>query len=196
MFFKAYLTLQEMAARKSTVRLVNMTKDKERLIVVIAASREGKEIEPDATKKLEQAIIARGYQIGGKYGVTPTWGVYKEPGQDAAKEKSLFVSWPKEVPPPPNEEIISFFTKLAEQFQQVGVIIKLPGEATAHEYLTSHAPDANKRVPYLNPRKEEEPMYSTRPRFRGYGQGDKASKSDALTYDPNYDNIQPNPYKS
>lgn len=194
MFFKEYLTLQEMAARKSTNHLVNMTKDKDRLVVVIAASREGKEIEPDATKKLEKAIVARGYQIGGRYGITPTWGVYKEPGQAPSKEKSLFVSWPKHIPPPPNEEIIKFFTELAEQYQQIGVIIKLPGEETAHEYMTGHAPDPKKRVPYLNPRKEEEPMYSTRPRFRGYGKQDRASNSDALTYEPNYDNIQSNPY--
>lgn len=196
MFFKEYLALQEMAARKSTNRLVNMTNDKDRLIVVIAASREGKEIAPNATKTLEQAIKARGYQIGGNYGITPTWGVYKEPGQPAAKEKSLFISWPRNVPPPPNDEIIRFFTQLAEEFQQIGVIIKLPGEETAHEYLTSHAPNANQRVPYLNPRKEEEPMYSTRPRFRGYGKQDQASRSDALTYSPNFDNIQQNPYTS
>ena len=115
-------------------------------------------------------------------GVTPTLGGYPE-GSLKVEEKSLFVSLPAGTDPGPRQEVIDFFVALAEKYQQWGVIIKFPGEE-AHEYTTQHHElGPHRRVPYVEPHKEEEPEYYTKPA--------KRKQKDALVFNAKYGEDEP-----
>src|SRR5581483_3731097 len=123
-----------------------------------------------ATKDLERDIRNKGFdthalKTPAPLGTTPTTGGYKE-GDRKVEEDSVTVSAPKNAPLPPPDEIVKFFIALAEKYQQMGVIIKLPGEE-AHEYTTNfHGAGPGNRIPYGNAERLKDPMYYTRPRDR------------------------------
>jgi len=220
--FREYCQLQEMAARKQLSRIVDMAQDPKRLMVIISASRDGDEVWKGATKALENDIRSRGYKVSvkkggvtreiskklpgeGPVGITPTHGGYDEEGTDV-REKSLFVSMPKNAVAPSNEDIIDFFVTLAEKYQQMGVLIKLPGEDETFEYTTRHhGMGAGHRIPYNEPRADPQPPYYTRPRYRGTSttfdrprgervKTSRASDKDALVFDPEFDKPQVMPF--
>jgi len=209
--FSEYIQLREMSARKQLSRLVSVAQDPASFYVLIAASRRGEEVWKGATKAMENDIRSRGYRVSvkkngttqeiqkqlpgnGPIGVSPTHGGYEEKGMDV-REKSLFVSLPTGSDMPSDEEIVDFFVTLAEKYQQVGVIIKLPDEETAYEYTTRHHDmGAGHRIAYNDPGRHEKPPYYTRPRYRGTSKKSTASKSDALVFDPDFASPQVTPF--
>lgn len=118
-------------------------------------------------------------------------GGYDENGIDV-RENSLLVSLPKTAVLPPREETIDFFLQLADKYGQAGVVVRFPGEP-AHEYTTRHHQSLGqgRKIAYNDPRADDEPMYYTRPRYRGTSKNSVVSKRDGVVFNPDFDNPMP-----
>lgn len=173
--FKEFM---EMAARRQTGRLLQQANDPQKVVVAITAHRGEQEVWPGAMKQLEQDLRKLGF------GTTPTTGGYQE-GGIRVDEPSLFASMPagQIANPEQARTLVKLVVQLADKYQQMGVIVKAPGEQ-AYEYTTRHHDmGAGKRIPYGTATRQKEPAYYTRPRFR-----DRTKHgTDGITFDPKFD---------
>ena len=72
-------------------------------------------------------------------------------------EPSYWTSLPADSPVD-RQTLVKQVVALADKYQQMGVIIKLPGEQ-AYEYTTKyHSLGAGKRIPYGSATRQKEPM--------------------------------------
>jgi|GEM_PF-6906721 len=179
--FSEYVQLREMAAGRSTTRMMTKATDPKMASVLISACRQGRPYYKHSGISVDEEKIPKRHKdnhrmVGRRvrtamddletdlrtqgWGITKTFGGYPEdtpegvPKSDVHEPSFLATKTTDDSP----NKIIKSMVDLARDYDQDGVIIKLPGDTEGHEYK----PKDKISVPYGTPQMQKDSDYYTR----------------------------------